>query len=94
MDSKIDMHYLNTLSLFDLYEMAEFYDLLLNADWSNWKNEPKFDRDLCEERSKLLSLAIRVRKCSIDERLFGTPTILNTDDFIDRDSLTNSQKTI
>ena len=86
MDDKFDMEYLNSLSLFDLYEMANFYDLLLNADWDNWYSPgcdiPEFDRGLCYDRSKLLELAIRMKKCSMDEKLFRSPIVKNVAAFV------------
>ena len=92
--SKIDMDYVNSLSFQDLYEMADYYDLLLYGDWSDYKNKPEFDYELCKERKKLLVLAIRAKKCSMDKKLFGSPTITNEDEFINQDSLMNDQKAL
>lgn len=98
MDSKIDLEYLRSLSLFDLYEMANFYETFQHADYADWSAfsaKPDVDTHMCIDRIKLLSTAIRLKKCEMDERLFGSSIIRNLNDFSEKSYLdSNSQKHI
>lgn len=95
MKNKIDIEYLKSLSLFDLYEMLKFYDSLSYVkytDWSAYPAKPELDLAMCDERINLLEIAIRFKKCEMDKKLFGSSILKNLDSFTEKSCLEENSK--
>ena len=74
MGEKFNLEFLKTISLADLREMKDFYELLSKAEYLGESIEG-LNYDLVYEREKLIEIAIKYKQCFIDTQLFGTSVL-------------------
>ncbi len=83
MEEKINMEYLDSLSLYDLEELANFYHKMTPAIYgADIPND--LDYKLLEERKELIEAAIRRKIIRIDTNLFGSPVMKNPDAYVEK----------